>query len=117
MKTLTVIFAALAVIGALSLASPGFAGMYDMPGMVNPSQSGQSSVPDIQLKDFVFGLRWSDGTCMTKTVTASSRDEAFGSVKKLCTNCNISDIASYNHGSSPPELLAKGQSFCPAKID
>ena len=115
MKTLTVIFAALAVIGALSLASPGYSGMYDTPGLVNPSQSGQSSIPDIQTKDFVFGLRWSDGSCMTKTITASSYDEAVSSVKRLCTNCSISDIASYVHGSSPPEMLAKSENFCPAK--
>ena len=116
MKTLTILFAALAVMGALSLASPGYSGMYDTPGMTNQGQSGQSSVPDLQLKNFVFGLRWSDGTCMTKTIVANSRDEAFGSVKKLCNNCNITDIASYAHGSSPPELLAKSESFCPAKM-
>ena len=87
-----------------------------LPGvLVHTALGAQSSVPE--LRDYVFGIRWSDGTCMTKTIMAAkSHDEAVSSVKKLCTDCSVSDIASYQHGSGSRDMIAKSESFCPSKM-
>ena len=114
MKMMLMILAA-AFAGVLYLAPAGCAGMYDNQGITSPSGGAQSSVPE--LRDYVFGLRWSDGTCATKTIMAAkSHDEAMSSVKKLCSNCSISDVASSRHGSASSDLMAKSESFCPSRM-
>jgi hypothetical protein len=127
MKKISLFLLSIGIVAILFSGSNSFGSGYRIAAMstdaTGSSQSIQGSpyaLPDQstlsqEYKDYVFGFKGTENSCMVQKFTASSSDEALKMARNYCPTCSaIQDITSQRtRGEAPWEdMVPEAQVFC-----